>query len=293
VFGGNTSCLEIRADERLIVVDLGTGARLLGEFLMANDCKKGPIDTDIFITHTHWDHIIGFPLFTPIFVPTAKLRLWGPVSFGNKTLESILKTQLDYQFWPIRMSELSAKMEFTELRETIVDLGNGLTVKTKYLNHPVLCLGYRFEYRGKSIVTTYDHEPFRNLFPIDTTSPSYDNEAAQEGELTAQEENEKIADFFKNADVLIHDSQYTEKEYSNGKQGWGHTTYEYAVELARKANVKKLILFHHDPNHTDAMLGQFEQDYRPKTTCGLLNRAKNLGNALNVIMAREGLTVEA
>ncbi|MDR0785050.1 MAG: MBL fold metallo-hydrolase [Treponema sp.] len=293
VFGGNTSCLEIRADERLIVVDLGTGARLLGEFLVANDCKNRPVDADIFITHTHWDHIIGFPLFTPLFIPTTKLRLWGPVSAENKTLESILKTQLDYQFWPIRMSELSAKMDFAELQETTVDLGDGLIVKTKYLNHPVLCLGYRFEYQGKSIVTAYDHEPFRNLFPTDTTSPSYDKDVAQEGELTALEENEKTAEFFKDADVLIHDSQYTEKEYNNGKQGWGHTTYEYAVSMAQKANVRQLVLFHHDPNHTDAMLEQFEQEYQPTPAKGLLNRAKTLGKSLNVVMAREGITVEA
>jgi ribonuclease BN (tRNA processing enzyme) len=293
VFGGNTSCLEIRADERLIVVDLGTGARLLGEFLVENDSKKGPIDADIFITHTHWDHIIGFPLFSPLFIPTTKLRLWGPVSFGEKTLESILKTQLDYQFWPIRMSELSAKMEFAELRETIIDLGNDLVVKTKYLNHPILCLGYRFEYRGKSVVTAYDHEPFYNLFPTDKTSPSYDEYAAQEGELTAVEENEKMIEFFKDADVLIHDSQYTEKEYNNGKQGWGHATFEYAVGLAQKTHVKKLILFHHDPSHTDAMLEQFEQDYQQKPAKGLLNRAKSLGNTTHITIAREGMTTEA
>lgn len=291
VFGGNTSCLEIRADERLIIVDLGTGIRLLGEFLMVNDCKKGPIDADIFITHTHWDHMSGFPLFTPIFVPTTKLRLWGPISFGDKTLESILKTQLDYQFWPIRMSELSAKMEFAELRETVLDLGNGLIVKTKYLNHPVLCLGYRFEYEGKSIVTAYDHEPFYNLFPTDTTSPSYDKDAAQEGELAAQEENKKMAEFCKDADVLIHDSQYTEKEYSSGKQGWGHSTYEYVVSLAQKANVKQLVFFHHDPNHTDAMLEQFEKEYQPQPARGLLSRA--IGKNLKVVMAREGMTLEA
>ncbi len=271
-FGGNTSCLEIRADEKLVIIDFGTGIKPFGDWLMANDFKKGPIDTDIFITHTHWDHIMGFPMFTPIFIPTSKIRIRGPVSYEDDTLESIINAQLSYRYWPVRASELSAQISY-----------DGLWVTTKYLNHPILCLGYRFEYKGKSIVTAYDCEPFRNLFPVDPAEPGYDEYAAKEGELAAKEENEKLLRFFLGADILIHDAQYTGKEYLD-HLGWGHSSYEYAINSSHKARVKKLILTHHDPNRTDAELELLEKK------CQNSIREKS---PLSVMMAREGLRVEA
>ena len=283
-FGGNTSCLEIRADDRLVIVDLGTGVKPLGDWLMGNDFKKGPIDADVFITHTHWDHIMGFPMFTPIFIPGTKLRIRGPVSYEDETLESIIGAQLSYRYWPVRQSELAADITYDQLKETQLDLGGGLTVRTKYLNHPILCLGYRFEYQGKSIITAYDNEPFRNVFPTDPSDPSYDEDAAREGELAAREENEKILRFFKDADVLIHDTQYTKKEYEAGKVGWGHSSYEHAINAAHKAGVKKLVLFHHDPNRTDEQLEKLEMEYRQRIA-GKTN--------MQLMMAREGLVIEA
>ncbi len=282
-FGGNTSCLEIRADDRLVIVDLGTGIKPLGDRLMATDFKKGPIDADIFITHTHWDHIMGFPMFTPIFVPGTKLRIRGPVSYEDDTLESVIGAQLSYKYWPVRQSELAAHIEYGQLKETELDLGGGLTVRTKYLNHPILCLGYRFEYQGKSIVTAYDNEPFRNVFPTDPADPNYDEDAAHEGELAAREENEKLLRFFKGADVLVHDTQYTQKEYEAGKFGWGHSSYEHAINSANKAGVKRLVLFHHDPNRTDDELEALEIEYRAR----IAGRT-----SMEVMMAREGLVVE-
>ena len=281
LFGGNTSCLEIRVGEKLLIIDLGTGVKPLGDYIMANDSRKGPLDVDIFITHTHWDHIMGFPMFTPIFVPGTKLRIWGPVSFDDDTLASIIGNQLSYRYWPVRQSELAAKIEYHELKETTLDLGGGLRVITKYLNHPILCLGYRFEYQGKSIVTAYDHEPFRNLFPTDPDDPSYNEEAALEGEAAAKEENEKILGFFSNADILIHDTQFTAPEFEK-HLGWGHSSYDYAIEAACQAGVKKLLFFHHDPNRTDEQLQVIEDKFISE------NKPK-----LETIMAREGLIIEA
>jgi ribonuclease BN (tRNA processing enzyme) len=283
MFGGNTSCLEIRADERLIIIDLGTGIKPLGDWLMAHELQKGPIDSDVFISHTHWDHIMGFPMFTPIFVPTTKLRIYGPVSYEDDTLESILGAQLSYRYWPVRLSELAAKIEYSQIKETTLDLGRGLKVSTKYLNHPILCLGYRFEYQGKSIVTAYDTEPFRNVFPTDPENPSYDEEAAREGEVVAREENEKLLRFFRGADVLIHDCQYTAREYIT-KLGWGHSSYENAINAAHKAGVGKLVFFHHDPNRTDQKLQELETYYRGR----IQGKTK-----MEIMMAREGLTIEA
>ncbi|MDR2314732.1 MAG: MBL fold metallo-hydrolase [Spirochaetaceae bacterium] len=283
IYGGNTSCVEIRADEKLIIIDFGTGIKPLGDWLMANDFKRGPIDADIFISHTHWDHIMGFPMFTPLFLPTTRLRIRGPVSYEDETLEQIIGAQLTYRYWPVRISELSAHIEYAQIKETSMDLGNGLWVTTKYLNHPILCLGYRFEYKGKSIVTAYDNEPFWNLFPTDPEDPGYDEDAAMEGEATAKEENEKLLRFFRGADVLIHDSQYTAAEYKK-HLGWGHSSFEHAINAANKAGVKKLVLFHHDPNRTDAQMEELEREYK-KRVAGK--------TSMQIMMAREGLEVEA
>ncbi|MCL2318919.1 MAG: MBL fold metallo-hydrolase [Treponema sp.] len=282
-FGGNTSCLEIRAGKRLVIVDLGTGVKPLGDWLMGNDFKNGPMEMDIFITHTHWDHIMGFPMFTPIFVPGTKLSIRGPVSYNDDTLASIIGDQLSYRYWPVRQSELAAQIKYQELKETTLDMGRELRAITKYLNHPILCLGYRFEYQGKTIVTAYDHEPFRNLFPTDPEDPSYDEVAAQEGAVTAKEENEKIIRFFRDADILIHDTQYTAGEFEK-HLGWGHSSYEYAIEAARQAGVKKLVLFHHDPGRTDEQLASLAEKYSSE------NKGKP---GPEIIMAREGAVVEA
>ncbi len=285
IYGGNTSCLEIRADEKLVILDLGTGVKPFGDWLMANDFKlQGKLDADIFITHTHWDHIMGFPMFTPIFIPSTSLRIRGPVSYEDDTLESIIGAQLSYRYWPVRQSDLTAHIEYDQIKETTLDLGGGLVVHTKYLNHPILCLGYRFEYQGKSIVTAYDTEPFRNVFPTNPDDPSYDEAAAIEGEQVAQEENEKMLRFFQGADILIHDCQYTKKEYEASKTGWGHSSYEYAINAAHKANVKKLIMFHHDPNRTDDQLKELEMKYKH------LIEGRT---SLEIAMAREGLMLEA
>ena len=282
-YGGNTSCLEIRAGEKLVIVDFGTGIKPLGDYLMANDFKFGNINTDVFITHTHWDHIMGFPMFTPLFVPSSNIRIRGPVSYEDETLEKIIGAQLTYRYWPIRISELSASIEYAQIKETSIDLGDGLWVTTKYLNHPILCLGYRFEYKGKSIVTAYDHEPFRNLFPTDPEDPSYDEEAAIEGDAVAREENQKLLRFFQDADILIHDTQYAATEFKK-HIGWGHSTFEWAINSANKSNVKKLVMFHHDPNRTDVELEYLEMHYKK-----LINEK----TSMQIIMAREGLKIEA
>jgi phosphoribosyl 1,2-cyclic phosphodiesterase len=281
VFGGNTACLELRCGDRLLIVDAGSGIRKLGDKLMAEDLKKGPISADILITHTHWDHIMGFPMFTPIYVPGTRLRIRGPISYEDDSLEQVMGAQLSYRYWPVRQEELSAKIEYEQIKEATLDLGDGIYITTKYLNHPILCLGYRIEYEGKSLVTAYDTEPFHNVFPIDPSDPSYDEETAREGETVAREENEKLLRFFRGADLLVHDTQYTAKEYNAGKAGWGHSSYEHAINVAHKARVKRLVLFHHDPNRSDMELQELELFYQSK----LDGRT-----SLEMEMAREGRT---
>lgn len=260
--GGNTSCIEVRYDEGRLIVDAGTGIKWLGDWLVKNELPKGPIKTHIFLTHTHWDHIMGFPFFTPIFIPGTEINVYSPVNYEDASLESIIGNQLSYRHFPVRQSELSANISYRELREETLELEGGMQVTTKFLNHPVLTLGYRFEYKGKVVVTLYDNEPFRNVFPTDPEDPDYDEEAAREGEQAAREENEKIMRFYQDADLLIHDTQYTLKEYLEAKIGWGHTPFEFAINSAHKANVKKLLFFHHDPLRTDAQLSELLEKYR-------------------------------
>jgi len=280
IYGGNTTCLEIRADDRLLIADLGTGLRSLGDWLMANDFKKyGKIKADIFVTHTHWDHILGFPMFTPVYIPGTELRITGPVSFENNSLKSIIEAQLSYEYWPVTAGELAANIEYNQIKETTLDMGGGLSVTSKYLNHTILCLGYRFDYRGKSIALIFDHEPFRNLFSVNPADEGYDEEAAKEGEIAAAEENEKIRNFIKGADIVVHDTQYLEEEYKN-HIGWGHATFQHAINAVNGIGVKKLVFFHHDPARKDSQLKKLEKKYKNNSIT-------------KIIMVKEGMTLEA
>jgi phosphoribosyl 1,2-cyclic phosphodiesterase len=226
---------------------------------------------------------MGFPFFTPIFIPGTELDIYGPVTYEEDTLDKIVGDQLRYRYFPVRLEELRAKISYFQLKEGTVDLGGGLTVRTKYLNHPILVLGYRFEYQGKVFCTAYDHEMFRNVFAVKPEDPGYDPAAVQEGEIAAREENEKVQQFFQGADLLVHDSQYTHKEYLAGKTGWGHSSFEWAINSAHKAGVKHLALFHHDPLRSDAefdaLLARFASAVKGKTS-------------MKVSLAEEGKTIE-
>ena len=156
----------------------------------------------------------------------------------------------------MRETELGAEIEYIRLQEDSFDLGDGIKLTTKYLNHPILSLGYRFEYQGRIFCTAYDTEPFRNIFSTDPDDPSYDENMAREGELIAAEQNEALAAFYAGADLLVHDCQYTEEEYNKDKAGWGHSFFEQVCPAAGRAGVRKLALFHHDPLRNDAMLDE-------------------------------------
>lgn len=283
-YGGNTACIEVRFNnnDRYIIIDAGSGIREFGNYLVSHDIKKGPINTDILITHTHWDHIMGFPFFAPIYIPNTKLKIYGPVSFENDTLKDIIGGQLTYRYFPVRHAELSAKIEYIDIKEGQFDLGDGIKLSTTYLNHPVLCLGYRLEFQNKVFCTAYDTEPFKNLFSTDPNDPYYDEIMAQEGEKAARDENNRVDKFLEGSDLLVYDAQYTQEEYEAAKIGWGHTSIEYAIKFSKLSGVKRLALFHHDPMRTDAHLDELTAKYcNPRNTVNT-----------EVFFAREGMEIE-
>jgi phosphoribosyl 1,2-cyclic phosphodiesterase len=283
-FGGNTSCLELRFGQknRLIIIDAGTGIRALGNHLVQNDLQKGPIKTEIFITHTHWDHIIGFPFFQPIYIEGTKLKVYGPITFEEDTIEHIMGDLLRYRHFPVLHGELTADIDYFQLGECGMDLGDGISLKTKYLNHPLLCLGYRFEFNGKVLCTAFDTEPFRNVFSTNPNALDYDPVASEKGEEAVREENQKLMDFFHGADILIHDCQYTKKEYFASKIGWGHSYFEHAINSALGAGVKKIVLFHHDPPRTDQELFALEKRCHEF----MANHS-----SLEIVVAKEGMEI--
>jgi phosphoribosyl 1,2-cyclic phosphodiesterase len=282
-YGGNTACLELRFEglERLVIIDAGSGIRELGRRVLQHDVKRGMHRMEVFLTHTHLDHILGFPFFGPLYRPETMLKIYGPITHEDDTLEKVLGGQLTYRYFPVRLQELAASMEFIGLRESRLDLGNGIKVTAKYLNHPLLCLGYRFEYNDRVFCAVYDTEPFRNLFCTDPDADSYDETVSQAGELAAREENRRMEEFFEGADLLVHDAQYTQEEYESLAVGWGHTSIEHAINAAQRSGVKRLALFHHDPLRADVDLDRFNEKY-----------CRTHAGALEIFFAREGMAVD-
>ena len=234
-YGGNTTCIEIRTDDNdLILLDAGTGIRPMGLELLKQDA---PLTANIFITHTHWDHIQGLPFFAPIFISGSKVILHGgldPVT--NEGIERAMAVQLQHSYFPIHETELNANLHYNTIKagESVV-IGSA-TVTPILLDHPVLNFGYRVDADGQSIFFTGDYEPNKEQYH------SFVNKQPS-----------AIIEAMEGVDALIVDSSYTAEEYRS-KIGWGHGTYDLAMMLAELSKAKKLFFTHHQPRRTDEQL---------------------------------------
>ncbi len=251
-YGGNTSCIEMRLDtNETIILDAGTGIRELGFHIMQH--HPSPYEMHLLINHTHWDHIMGFPFFVPIYIPGYKVNIYGPVHY-EKSLSEIFGAQMDYTYFPVSTAQLAATLEYKELKEETFKIGDAV-ITTRMMNHPVISLAYKIEYKGRVFIYTGDNEPYYNILGggSDALGFDEDDDDALEMEDEVARQNEAVAAFCDGADVLFADCQYTEDEYTRFKS-YGHSSTRHAVELAKKADVKKLVLFHHDPLQKDELV---------------------------------------
>ena len=268
-YGGNTSCVEANGpDGTLIVLDCGTGAYDLGQRLVAS--RPGPIRGHLLISHTHWDHIQGFPFFAPLFAPDNEWDVYAPSGRGQR-LEETLAGQMEYAYFPVTLGQLGATIRYHDLGEGAFELG-AVHVTARYLNHPGIALAYRLEADGAAFVYATDHEPH-------SPYPRLGDSAEDEVHL----EDRRHIEFLAGAQLVIHDSQYTLEEYRQ-RMTWGHSPVERVVDFALAARAERLALFHHDPLRTDDALDRLVDLARA--------RAADAGSSLDVSAAFEGQVIE-
>jgi CheY-like chemotaxis protein/phosphoribosyl 1,2-cyclic phosphodiesterase len=247
-FGGNTCCVEVTTNAgQRIILDCGTGARPLGMDLMQNAAR--PLHATILLSHTHWDHIQGFPFFAPLFIPGNEFTICAPEGVGG-SLANVLAGQMEFTYFPVKLDQLPGQITYLDLNEGQHEI-DGVKIVAQYLNHPAICLGYRIEADGVSVAYLTDHEPFSETLWRGDSLPGKIESILHPGDR-------RHAEFMRGVDLVIHDCQYTPEEYP-AKKNWGHSTYAYAVELAATAGVKNLALMHHDPLHNDEKLLEIEQ----------------------------------
>lgn len=263
-YGGNTACTELRLGDTPFIFDCGTGLRELGDSLVS-EFKDRPLAGHIFVGHTHWDHIQGFPFFVPFYNPANRFQLYS-VHGAHGSLGRIFSQSMSLDYFPIPLASLGSRLDFVELKGP-VDIG-AARVSFQHMNHPGVCIGFRVEAQGRTVTYLSDHEPFSRL--------------GGASELSLRQDAE-IAAFARGSDLVIMEAQYTEQEYA-ARKGWGHGTYEDAAKLALASGAKRLAITHHDPYHSDAMLDGYLEHCR-----GLIREG---GGTTECFGAREGMRID-
>lgn len=268
-YGGNTSCVEVRADDELLVFDAGTGLRELGVHLLRKAQPKRTVH--LFLSHPHWDHIQGFPFFGPAYVDSTTIYVYGPK--GDEKNYQLLSGQMANAYFPVRFSDLGAKIVSRSFAGTSVKAG-AATVSAFGQQHPGGSMGYRVDFDGRSVVFATDSELDQLLLEPKKVNANPDAVRRLPAELI---------EAVRGADLLIADAQYTDEEYPH-KVGWGHPRASTVVDLAGQAGVRQLALTHHDPMHSDREIDLIVMECQ--------ERAEALGFELEVFGAREGVTLK-
>ena len=236
-YGGNTSCVEMRVDGKRLIFDGGTGLRVLGKQLL----KQMPVEAHIFFSHSHWDHIQGFPFFVPAFVKGNCFHIYGAIAPTGATMQQRLSDQMSHPNFPVPIQVMQSDLKFHDLvAGEAMRLGE-ITIETGPLNHPNTAIGYRISCQGRTVVYATDTEHYPDRL------------------------DENLLHLARNADILIYDACYTDEEYHDpkaSKMGWGHSTWQEAIKVAKAAGVKQAVIFHHDPNHCDDFLDGVEAQVR-------------------------------
>lgn len=270
VYGGNTSCVEIRSGDHILICDAGSGIRELGKDLLGRN--PFPSTLHLFITHTHWDHIQGFPFFAPAYRKATRIQVYSPGEAENHAYR-LLSGQMSSEYFPVSFNDLGADIVPARFGAEGLEIG-GVAIRTFRLNHPGGCHGYSFAKEEKKIVYLTDNEFViqpEDLFP----------DPGNEGNL--RNFSPELLEAARGADLLVADAQYDDREYSL-KKGWGHSSCASVTDFAIRAQVKNLALFHHDPESTDRAI-----DAKIESCC---QRASKRGASLDIFAAREGLELK-
>lgn len=249
-FGGNTSCLEIAAGGQRIILDAGTGIRTLGRDIVQHDVRFA----HLLLTHTHWDHINGFPFFQPAFEKARHFKIMAGHLSDDGGVKAVFAGQMAQPTFPVPLEAMAANLEFEDFRAgDTFSLGGGVNVRTAALNHPSGATGYRIEFGGKACCYVTDTEH------------------------VIGKPDQNILGLIEGADLVIYDSTYTDDEFPK-RIGWGHSTWQEGIRLSQAANVKQFAIFHHDPDHEDPAMEEIEKQAR--ATWG------------SAFAAREGMVLE-
>ena len=233
-YGGNTSCVEVACGGRRLIFDAGTGIRNLGHWLL----RKDVCEAHLLLSHTHWDHINGFPFFSPAFHQDKSFTIMAGHVFDDGGIKQIMARQMAMPNFPVPLEAMQSSLSFEDFKAgENFKLHNNILVRTVPLNHPYGATGYRLEYRGKAMcyVTDTEHVPGKP--------------------------DENVLSLIEGADLVIYDSTYTDDEFPN-KVGWGHSTWQEGIRLAQLADAKMLVIFHHDPDHEDGFMERLEAESR-------------------------------
>ena len=232
-YGGNTSCVEMRVGGKRLIFDGGTGLRVLGKTLL----KQMPVEAHVFFSHSHWDHIQGFPFFLPAFIKGNCFHIYGAIAPNGATMKQRLSDQMLHPNFPVPIQVMQSDLKFYDLFPGDVMHLDDITIETGPLNHPNTAMGYRVTWQDRTVVYATDTEHYPDRL------------------------DENLMHLARDANMLIYDACYTDEEYHDPKApkiGWGHSTWQEAIRLAKAAGVKKAVIFHHDPNHNDDFLDNVE-----------------------------------